>query len=426
VAVHSQADADALHLKLASESVCIGPALARDSYLNVAAVMSAAVATGVDAIHPGYGFLSENGNFAEICDSCGIVFIGPSVKNMQVMGDKARARQAADKCGVPTVPGHSIGLNDAYEALKLAEEKVGFPVLLKSCAGGGGRGMKIVDKATDFISSFNTAQKEVEAAFGDPSLIIERYLRSVRHIEVQIIGDSLKNIMHVGVRDCSVQRRYQKLIEESPSSILPSSVEKKILSDAVKLAKSVNYDSVGTVEFLYNRETKEHYFIEMNTRLQVEHPVTEMVADVDLVKEQIRIAAGLPISFTQEELIFSGHSIEVRVNAEDSRTCIPSPGLITSYHPPGGQGVRVDSAVYAGYRVQPYYDSLISKLIVRGKTRDECIRKMLVALDEYLIDGIKTNIDLQRYILTHPNFVEGDFDTKFLEEHPFVKSIVSS
>lgn len=415
VAVHSKADETALHVKLATESICIGPALARESYLNVTAIMSAAIATGADAIHPGYGFLSENASFAEICQSCGVTFIGPSVRNMRVMGDKARARRAADKAGVPTIPGDSKGFLEAGEAIKIAE-KAGYPVLLKACAGGGGRGMKIVESADDFERLFATAQREVEAAFGDGSLLVEKYLPKVRHIEVQIVGDQHKNVCHVGIRDCSIQRRYQKIIEESPSILLPPKLQEQIQQAAVEVAKSVNYSSVGTVEFLADLKNEKFYFIEMNTRLQVEHPVTEMTSDVDLVKEQIRIAAGLEMSFKQKDIQLKGHAIEVRVNAEDPRTLIPSPGLITSYHPPGGNGVRVDSALYAGYTVQPYYDSLISKLIVRAQTREECIKKALVALDEYIIDGIQTNIELHRRILQHPRFRNGDFHTKFLDE----------
>lgn len=414
VAVHSKADEGALHVKLASESICIGPALAKDSYLNVTSIMSAAVATGADAIHPGYGFLSENASFAEICGSCGITFIGPSVRNMRVMGDKARARRAADKAGVPTIPGDSKGFLDPAEAKEVAES-AGYPVLLKACAGGGGRGMKIVNSPEEFDRLFATAQREVEAAFGDGSLLVEKYLPKVRHVEVQIAGDQHKNVIHLGVRDCSIQRRYQKIIEEAPSFLLPPKLQQQIQDAAVEVAKSVGYSSVGTVEFLVDLKNQKFYFIEMNTRLQVEHPVTEMVTDTDLVKEQIRIAAGEPLSISQKDVNLCGHAIEVRINAEDPRSLIPSPGLITSYHPPGGHGVRVDSALYAGYTVQPYYDSLISKLIVRAKTRDECIQKLIVALDEYIIDGINTNIELHRRILNHPDFIAGNFHTKFLE-----------
>ena len=414
VAVHSKADESALHVKLASESVCIGPALAKDSYLNVTSIMSAAVATGCDAIHPGYGFLSENAAFAEICGSCGITFIGPTVRNMRIMGDKARARRAADKAGIPTIPGDSKGFLEADEARKVAEA-AGYPILLKACAGGGGRGMKIVNSSEEFDRLFATAQREVEAAFGDGSLLVEKYLPKVRHVEVQIAGDAAKNVVSIGVRDCSIQRRYQKIIEEAPSPLLPPELRVQIEAAAVEVARSVGYTSVGTVEFLVDLANNTFFFIEMNTRLQVEHPVTEMVCDIDLVKEQIHLAAGDELSFPQSDIKMSGHAIEVRVNAEDPRTLIPSPGLITSYHPPGGNGVRVDSALYAGYTVQPYYDSLVSKLIVRAKTREDCIQKMLVALDEYLIDGIQTNIELHRRILNHPDFHSGNFHTKFLD-----------
>ena len=414
VAVHSKADETALHVKLASESVCIGPALAKDSYLNITSIMSAAVATGADAIHPGYGFLSENASFAEISGSCGITFIGPTVRNMKVMGDKARARRAADKAGVPTIPGDSRGFLDSNEARQVAES-AGFPILLKACAGGGGRGMKIVNNSDEFDRLFSTAQREVEAAFGDGSLLVEKYLPKVRHVEVQIAGDNAKNVVSIGVRDCSIQRRYQKLIEESPSPLLPPSLQAQIEAAAVEVAKSVGYTSVGTVEFLVDLANKKFYFIEMNTRLQVEHPVTELVCDVDLVKEQIMLAAGHELSFVQKDIRMTGHAIEVRVNAEDPRSMIPSPGLVTSYHPPGGNGIRVDSALYAGYTVQPYYDSLVSKLIARARTRQECIDKLLVALDEYLIDGIKTNIELHRRVLSHPDFQNGNFHTKFLD-----------
>jgi len=415
VAVHSKADEDALHVKLATQSVCIGPALAKDSYLNIASIMSAAVATRADAIHPGYGFLSENAAFAEICGTCGVTFIGPTVRNMRIMGDKARARRVADKVGVPTIPGDSKGFLDPHEALAIAE-KASFPVLLKACAGGGGRGMKIVKSPQDFVSTFQTAQREVEAAFGDGHLLVEKYLPSVRHIEVQIAGDQAHNIVHFGIRDCSIQRRYQKVLEESPSIGLPKDLQSQIESAAVELARSVSYSSVGTVEFLVDLDHNKFYFIEMNTRLQVEHPVTEMVTDMDLVKEQIRIAAGYDLSVSQDAIKPSGHAIEARINAEDPQTLVPSPGFIKTYHPPGGNGIRVDSAIYSGYSVKPYYDSMISKLIVRDKDRESCIRKLLVALDEYLIDGISTNIELHRRILNHPDFRSGNFSTKFLDQ----------
>lgn len=415
VAVHSTADEEAMHVKLATESICIGPPLAKDSYLNIASIMGAAVATGAEAIHPGYGFLSENHAFSEICGSCGIQFIGPSVKNMRIMGDKARARQVADKIGVPTIPGDSTGYLNSSDAIKIAE-KIGYPVLLKSCAGGGGRGMKIVESRDAFVSAFETAQREVEAAFGDGHLLVEKYLAEVRHIEVQIAADRLGNVVHLGVRDCSMQRRYQKIIEESPSIGLPMALQEKLQDSAIALAREVGYSSVGTVEFLVDLKANEYFFIEMNTRLQVEHPVTELATDIDLVKEQIRLGAGQELSFSQEDVKPSGHTIEVRINAENSRTQVPSPGKITSYHMPGGNGVRVDSALYSGYTVQPYYDSLIAKLIVRCQTRDSAIKKALVALDEYIIEGIDTNIDLLRRLLSHPDFVSGNFHTKFLDK----------
>lgn len=424
VAVHSTVDANALHVKLATESVCIGPALAKESYLNIASIMAAAVATGVDAIHPGYGFLSENAAFAEICGSCGITFIGPSVKNMRVMGDKARARRAADRINVPTIPGDSKGLLEAKQALEVAK-KAGFPVLLKACAGGGGRGMKIVEGPDEFVSLFRTAQREVEAAFNDGHLLVEKYLPRVRHVEVQIAGDGFGNVIHLGVRDCSIQRRYQKIIEEALSPGLPDSLREQIQNCAVELGKSVHYSSVGTVEFLVDLAEKRFYFIEMNTRLQVEHPVTEMLTDTDIVKEQIRIASGEELSFRQQDIKFTGHVIEARINAEDPRTLIPSPGLIVSYHPPGGHGVRVDSAVYSGYTVPPYYDSLIAKLIVKAANRESCIRKLLVALDEFMIEGISTNIEQHRRILSHPDFQSGNFHTKFLDTVDLFKEQVS-
>ncbi|MCI5065929.1 acetyl-CoA carboxylase biotin carboxylase subunit [bacterium] len=416
VAVHSTADEDALHVKLASESVCIGPPAAKESYLNIASIMAAAVATQADAVHPGYGFLSENPAFAEICGSCGITFIGPSVRNMRIMGDKARARRAADKAGVPTIPGDSQGFLSADQALRVAEAS-GFPVLLKSCAGGGGRGMKIVRESEEFTSLFETAQREVIAAFDDGHLLVEKYLPRVRHVEVQVAGDRFRNVIHLGVRDCSVQRRYQKVIEEALSPGLSDQLREKIQDSAVRLAESVGYSSVGTVEYLVDLEKEEFYFIEMNTRLQVEHPVTEMITETDIVKEQIRIAAGEKLSLKQSDVQFSGHVMEARVNAENPRTLVPSPGKVTSYHVPGGNGVRVDSAVYAGYTIPPYYDSMIAKLIVKAETREACIEKLLVALDEFLIEGINTNIELHRRVLTHPKFRSGDFSTKFLEEN---------
>ncbi len=414
VAVHSTADASALHVKLATESVCIGPPAATDSYLNMNAIITAAAATGAEAIHPGYGFLSENGAFAEICGQCGITFIGPSVKAMRMMGDKAKAREAAEKFGVPTVPGSLGAGTDAKAALKEAEA-IGFPVLIKAVAGGGGRGMKIVHDPADFEKLFEQAKREVEAAFKDPNVYIEKYIAKARHVEVQIAGDRFHNVIHLGERDCSIQRRYQKLIEESPAPNLRPETRARLHESAVRLAKAIGYTSVGTMEYLYDPDSEEFYFIEMNTRLQVEHPVTELVTSTDIVQEQICIAAGYELSYSQEDIIPRGHAIEARINAEDPITMAPSPGEVIGYHAPGGLGIRVDSALYDRYRVPPYYDSLIAKIIARGRTRDEAIRKLLVALDECIIGGIKTNMDLHRRVLNHPEFYSGNVYTKLID-----------
>ena len=414
VAVHSTADAEALHVKLANESVCIGPPQSSESYLNITAIISAAAATGAEAIHPGYGFLSENASFAEICGQCGITFIGPSVRNMRLMGDKARARRLAEKHEVPIVPGSEAAGTDAVVALAEAE-KIGFPVLIKASAGGGGRGMKIVPDAKDFVRLFEQARREVEAAFGDPSLYIEKFIPNARHIEVQIIGDRFHNVIHLGERDCSTQRRYQKLLEESPAPGLKPEVRARMHQSAVSLASSMNYSSAGTIEFLFDARTDEFYFIEMNTRLQVEHPVTEMVTGIDIVKEQIWVSAGRELSLTQAEVRSNGHAIEARINAEDPVTFAPSPGEIIGYHPPGGLGVRFDSAMYDRYRVPPFYDSLVAKLIAWGQTREEAIQKLLVALNECIVGGIKTNMDLHRRVLNHPDFRTGRIHTKMLD-----------
>lgn len=414
VVVHSTADAQALHVKLANESVCIGPPPAAESYLNMSAIISAAAATGAEAIHPGYGFLSENASFAEICGQCGITFLGPTVRNMRLMGDKARARRVAKKNDIPIIPGSEEAGTEGEKALEEAE-RFGFPVLIKASAGGGGRGMKIVADPKDFLRAFEQAKREVEAAFGDPSLYVEKYIPVARHVEVQIVGDRFRNVIHLGERDCSTQRRYQKLIEESPAFGLRPEVRRTILDAAVRLASSIHYTSVGTMEFLVDCETQEFYFIEMNTRLQVEHPVTEMVTQIDIVKEQIWVGAGREISCSQDAVKFQGHAIEARVNAEDPLTSTPSPGEVVGYHPPGGFGVRVDSALYDRYRVPPYYDSLIAKIIAWGQNREEAIRKLLVALDEFIIGGIKTNMDLHRRVLQDPDFRAGLVHTRFLE-----------
>lgn len=414
VTVYSRADTDALHVKLANESVCIGPASATESYLNISAIISAAVATGAEAIHPGYGFLSENSSFAEICGKCGITFIGPSVRNMQLMGNKARARKIAQRNDVPVIPGSDSAGVDAKAALREAEA-IGFPVLIKASAGGGGRGMKIVNAPSEFEAAFDQAKHEVEAAFGDPSLYVEKFIAKARHVEVQIAGDRFHNVIHLGERDCSIQRRYQKLIEEAPAIGLSEDTRSRLYEAAVRLSKAIGYASVGTIEFLVDTATENFYFIEMNTRLQVEHPVTEMISLTDIVKEQIWVAAGRELSYTQDQIELVGHAIEARINAEDPNTMRPSPGQIIGYHPPGGPGVRVDSALYDRYTVSPHYDSLISKIIVRGQTREEAIRKLLVALDESIIGGISTNMALHRRVLSHEAFRTGDVHTKLLD-----------
>lgn len=414
IAVHSTADAEALHVKLADESVCIGPPASAQSYLNITAIVSAAVATGAEAIHPGYGFLSENPSFAEICNQCGITFIGPTVRNMRLMGDKATARRIAIKHDVPVVPGSAVAGIDAKKALQEAEQ-LGFPVLIKATAGGGGRGMKIVHDPADFTKLFEQAMREVEAAFGDPSVYVEKFIERPRHIEVQIAGDKFHHAIHLGERDCSMQRRYQKLVEEAPAPNVDPAIKSALHEAAVNLVKAISYASVGTIEFLYDTETGKFYFIEMNTRLQVEHPVTEMVTFTDIVKEQIWIAAGRELSITQPDVKMVGHAIEARINAEDAVTFAPSPGRVDGYHAPGGFGIRFDSALYDRYTVPPYYDSLIAKMIAFGPTREDAIGKLLVALDECIIGGIKTNMNLHRRILTNPDFRAGRVHTKLLD-----------
>ena len=415
VAVHSVADVDALHVKLANEAVCIGPAAPAESYLNVNSIISAAAATGCEAVHPGYGFLSENSRFAEICSKCNITFIGPTPRNMELMGDKAQARRMAKKQDVPIIPGSDAAGTDAQTALKEAEA-LGFPVLIKATAGGGGRGMKIVNDADQFVRLFDQAKREVEIAFKDPNVYIEKYVPISRHVEVQIAGDSFGNVIHIGERDCSIQRRYQKLIEETPAPNLNEDTRQQMHDCAVRLAKAIKYNSVGTIEFLLDCRTQQFYFIEMNTRLQVEHPITEVVSRLDVVKEQILIAAGWELSCSQNDVKPIGHAIEARINAEDPITMMPCPGEIVGFHAPGGPGVRVDSAVYDRYRVPPYYDSLVAKIVAGGNSREEAINRLIVALDEFIIGGIKTNIDLHRKILNNPKFRAGQVHTKLLEE----------
>jgi len=413
VAVYSTADADSLHVKLADESVCIGPAPSSQSYLNINAIISAAELTDAEAIHPGYGFLSENAKFAEICEQCGITFIGPSAESMRVMGDKISARQAVIEHGVPILPGTKENVKTVDEAVKIAKQ-IGFPVIIKATAGGGGRGMKIVHSQATLANAYATAKAEAQAGFGNPDVYIEKYCVEPRHVEIQVLADKHGNCIHLGERDCSIQRRHQKIIEEAPCPVLTPETRKAMGDAAIKAAKAVNYSSVGTVEFLLDK-SGEFYFMEMNTRIQVEHPVTEMITGVDLIREQIRSAAGLPLRYTQEDIKITGHAIECRINAEDPFKFTPCPGKITAYHQPGGLGVRVDSFVYDQYTVVPHYDSMIGKLIVHAETREDAIRRMARALDEYIIEGIKTTIFFHKRIMANKDFIEGNVDTSFLD-----------
>jgi len=413
VAVYSTADSESLHVKLADESVCIGPPPSLQSYLNINAIISAAELTDAEAIHPGYGFLSENAAFAEICENCGIVFIGPSAESMRIMGDKISGRQAVIKEGVPILPGTKEGVNDANEAIRIAKE-IGFPVIIKATAGGGGRGMKIVHSPATLPNAFATARAEAQAGFGNPEVYIEKYCEQPRHVEIQILADKHGNVIHLGERDCSIQRRHQKIIEEAPSTVSTPELRKEMGEAAVRAAKAVGYNSVGTMEFLVDKNNK-FYFMEMNTRVQVEHPVTEMVTGVDVVREQIRSAAGLKLRYKQSDIKIHGHAIECRINAEDPYKFTPSPGKIVGYHPPGGLGVRVDSFVYDQYTVLPHYDSLIAKLIVHADNREDAIKRMARALDEYIIEGIKTTIPFHKRIMANKDFIQGNIDTSFLE-----------
>ena len=412
VAVHSDVDAEALHVKLADESVCIGPANPLESYLNITSLMSAAEITDADAIHPGYGFLAENAEFREVCDNCGIAFIGPRAENIRLMGNKVRAREVMINAGVPTLPGSDGAVKDEKEALKVAKE-IGFPVIIKASAGGGGKGMKIVHNPASLGNSFLTTKAEAMAAFGDDEVYIEKYCERPRHVEIQILADTYGNVIHLGERECSIQRRNQKLLEEAPCPIMTPELRKKMGDAAVSAAKSVNYSNVGTVEFLL--ENGEFFFMEMNTRVQVEHPITEMITGVDIVTEQILSAAGEKLRYTQDDIVLNGHAIECRINAEDPENFLPSPGKVTYYHVPGGLGVRVDSAVYDQYVIQPYYDSLIGKVIVHSDTRQGAINRMNRSLDEYIIEGVKTTIPFFKKIFRDPDFISGNTHTKFIE-----------
>ncbi len=413
VAVHSQADENAMHVRLADEAICIGPPSATHSYLNIPAIVSAAEISGADAIHPGYGFLSENANFAEIVGDHGITFIGPKPEHIRVMGDKIEAKRTARSLGIPCVPGSEGELETAKDALATAR-KIGYPVLIKAASGGGGRGMKVARSESELEQAYSTARAEAKAAFGDDAVYMEKYLDKPRHIEIQVMCDSHGNVAHLGERDCSLQRRHQKVLEESPSPALNDRDRAKIGGIVSKAMKKLGYLGVGTVEFLY--EDGEFYFIEMNTRLQVEHPVTEMITGIDIVREQIRIAAGLPMENMQEDIVFQGHAIECRINAEDPLTFSPTPGKITEYHPPGGLDVRVDSALYAGYSVPPYYDSLIAKLVVHGKTRNACLMRLRRALEEFVVGGVSTTIPLHARLIQNPDFIDGVYHIHWLEE----------
>ena len=415
MAVYSQADAESLHVKLADEAYCIGPPPSQRSYLHIPAIISTAVVTGADAIHPGYGFLSENSNFAQICQDHKIKFIGPSTKAIDSMGDKSSARETMRKAKVPIVPGSNGLIIDEAEAFRIALD-VGFPVIIKATAGGGGRGMRVVNDAVQLASAIAAARSEAAASFGDSGVYIEKYLKPIRHVEIQVLADSHGNCVHLGERDCSVQRRHQKLIEEAPSPAITPDLRKQMGEAAVRAAKQIQYEGAGTVEFILDKD--KFYFMEMNTRIQVEHPVTELITGIDLVKEQIRVAAGKPLPFKQNDIKFNGHSIECRINAEDAeRNFLPSPGRIAAYIAPGGPGVRVDSHAYTGYLIPPYYDSLVSKLIVWGENRDEAIHRMQRALDEYAITGIHTTIPFHQKVLAHPSFQRGDVSTDFIEKH---------
>jgi acetyl-CoA carboxylase biotin carboxylase subunit len=413
VAVHSTADADAMHVRLADESVCIGPPPARDSYLNIPSLLAACEITGAEAVHPGYGFLSENARFAEILAEHNVTFIGPKPEHIRLMGDKIEAKRTARRLGIPCVPGSDGGVTNDAEAKAIAAT-IGFPLLVKAAAGGGGRGMKVARTAEELPTALATARSEAKAAFGDDAVYLEKYLERPRHIEIQVLGDGRGNAVHLGERDCSLQRRHQKLFEESPSPALNTQARNEIGETVARAMRELSYQSAGTVEFLY--ENGAFYFIEMNTRIQVEHPVTEMITDMDLILEQIRVAAGGELPMTQSEVHFHGHAIECRINAENPVSFRPSPGRILHWHPPGGPGVRVDSGAYQGYTIPPHYDSLVGKLIVHGKTRTECLMRLKRALDELIVDGIETTLPLFRALVREPAILDGDYHIHWLEE----------
>jgi acetyl-CoA carboxylase biotin carboxylase subunit len=414
VAIHSTADANAMHVRMADESVCVGPPLARDSYLNIPAIVTACEITGAQAVHPGYGFLSENAKFAEIIEEHGITFIGPKPSHIRLMGDKIEAKKAVKRLGIPVVPGSDGGITSDDEAKRVAAQ-IGYPLIVKAAAGGGGRGMKVARNESELSIALSTARSEAKAAFGDDSVYLERYLELPRHIEIQVLADQNGKVVHLGERDCSLQRRHQKVWEEAGSPALNAEAREKIGKVVTDALSELGYLGVGTVEFLY--ENGEFFFIEMNTRLQVEHPVTEMITGLDLVREQLRVAHGGLINFSQGDITFSGHAIECRINAENARTFRPSPGLIKDFHVPGGLGVRVDSAAYSGYRIPPHYDSLIGKLIVHGKNRTECLMRLRRSLSEFVIDGIETTIPLFQALVNEKDIIDGDYSIHWLEKY---------
>ena len=414
VAVYSTADRDALHVRLADERVCIGPPTPAASYLNIPAIVSAALSFGADAVHPGYGFLSENGDFAEACQRSGLVFIGPRVRNIRIMGDKPRARRIMERARVPVLPGTSSGTTEVREAQAVAAQ-IGFPVLIKAAAGGGGRGLRIARTPDELAAVFSVAREEGQAAFGDGALYVEKYLERARHIEFQIVADQHRNVVHLGERECSVQRRYQKIIEEAPSPALNKRLRERMGAIAVQAAQAVGYTNVGTIEFLLDAQGH-FYFIEMNTRVQVEHPITEMITGIDIVQVGIRAASGEPLPWRQRDISFSGHALECRIAAEDPVSMLPSPGTIRGYHAPGGMGIRVESGIAENSVVPVYYDSLVAKVIASGRTREEAIQRMRGALREYQIGGIKTNIALHQQVLSDPEFLAGEVHTRYLDK----------
>ncbi|WP_420974275.1 acetyl-CoA carboxylase biotin carboxylase subunit [Bacillus thuringiensis] len=420
VAIYSEADKESLHVQIADEAYCVGPTISKESYLNLTNIISVAKLTGCDAIHPGYGFLAENADFAELCRECNLIFIGPSPEAISKMGTKDVARDTMKEAGVPIVPGSQGIIKNTEEAIELANQ-IGYPVIIKATAGGGGKGIRVARHEEELIKGIQITQQEASTAFGNPGVYLEKYVEDFRHVEIQIMADTHGNAIHLGERDCTIQRRLQKLLEESPSPALDEDIRKQMGEAAVKAAVAVDYTGAGTVEFIYEYKTKTFYFMEMNTRIQVEHPVTEMVTGMDLIKEQILVASGQKLSLQQEEVQFNGWAIECRINAENpAKKFMPSPGKVEMYLPPGGFGIRVDSAVYPGYSIPPFYDSMVAKLIVHGKTREEAIAKMKRALSEFVIEGVHTTIPFHLQLLDHPDFVKGEFNTKFLEEHELV------